>query len=272
PHNDHCCPDNNRSNHDNHLCSFINYDQYPNHYRFLDNNPSSTTKTNTFPMTTASPATAQPSTTTTARQTLPFVVRTTNISASEAIAVKCNLGSITVTVARDFLQSSYITEAALHLGMAECGVNGGNATHAQLTVAWDECNSLLKHVVSHAVSLSSCVIGIVTLQLMNGMVHLPHNFSLSPSESVMVVVSLNTSEDKIKVVIDKCWATPTAKPSCSINPFTTVITNGNSSSSSLSVKIFSFVDLNIIYLHCQVEICVEMDSASCTPVSHRPSQ
>ncbi|KAJ0062027.1 hypothetical protein NL108_014929, partial [Boleophthalmus pectinirostris] len=246
---------------------------------------------------------------------------TVNISASGAITVTCNMDSITVTVAKDFLQSSQITEAALYLGMADCGVNGGNSTHAQLTVDWDECNTVLMQNDSYytaSVTLFNTIntnegskirlqipvictyknnmlitsdfgsVGYdmikdvisgsgmfhVTVQLMNGSVPLPHNYSLSPSEAVLLVVSLNTSVDKIKVVINKCWATPTPFPipvssyifmdnRCSLNPYTTVITNGNSSTSSLSVQIFSFVDLSIIYLHCQVEICVEIGLDSC---------
>ncbi|KAG7250024.1 hypothetical protein CRUP_034267, partial [Coryphaenoides rupestris] len=47
--------------------------------------------------------------------------------------------------------------------------------------------------------------------------------------------------------------------------YTTVVSNGNSSESSLSVRIFSFVVLDVIYLHCQVHICVEMGAATCVP-------
>ncbi|KAJ0004243.1 hypothetical protein NQD34_010457, partial [Periophthalmus magnuspinnatus] len=273
-----------------------------------------------------SPLTPTVSTTTTtttsvSSTTTGSTTNTSTISASESITVKCNMASITVTVAKDFLQSSHITEGALYLGMADCGVTGGNSTHAQLTVAWDECNTVLMHNDSYYTAfvtlfntvntnegsktrlqipvictymksvlitsdfgsvgydmikdvISGSGIFQVTVQLMNGSVPLPHNYSLSPSEAVVLMVSLNTSVDKIKVVINKCWATPTPIPTvvssyvfmdnrCSVNPYTTVITNGNSSTSSLSVKIFSFVDLSIIYLHCQVEICVEIGLDSC---------
>lgn len=52
----------------------------------------------------------------------------------------------------------------------------------------------------------------VTVQLMNGTVPLPNNYSLSREEAVVVDVSLNTSSEQIKVVINKCWATPTHNP------------------------------------------------------------
>lgn len=50
------------------------------------------------------------------------------------------------------------------------------------------------------------------VQLMNGTVPLPYNYSLSPEEAVVVDVSLNTSSEQIKVVINKCWVTPTQNP------------------------------------------------------------
>ncbi|XP_053187108.1 uromodulin-like 1 [Scomber japonicus] len=116
----------------------------------------------------------------------------------------------------------------------------------------------------------------LTVQLMNGTVPLPHNYSLSPDEAVVVEVSLNTSSPQIKVVINMCWATPTPNPAdinrniflnhrCSLNTYTQVLMNGNSSTSRVSVQIFSVVNHNMIYLHCQVQICVQIGSASCVP-------
>lgn len=116
----------------------------------------------------------------------------------------------------------------------------------------------------------------VTMQLMNGTVPLPHNYSLSRQQPVVVEVRLNTSSDQIKLVINKCWATPTENPedtstyvflmnSCSLNTHTKVLTNGNSSTSRLSVQIFSFVSLTVIYLHCKVQICLPTKSYTCVP-------
>lgn len=53
---------------------------------------------------------------------------------------------------------------------------------------------------------------LVRVQLMNGTHPLPHNHSVSSDEAVVVDVSLNTSLDQIKVVIDRCWATSTPNP------------------------------------------------------------
>ncbi|KAK0132114.1 Uromodulin-like 1 [Merluccius polli] len=118
----------------------------------------------------------------------------------------------------------------------------------------------------------------VIMQLLNGTFPLPHNYTLSPDEDVVVRVTLNTSAEEVKLVISRCWATPTLNPvdihsyiflnsSCPLpHSYTSIISNGNASSSSLSVRIFSFVMLDVIYLHCQVQICVEMGSATCVPV------
>ena len=68
------------------------------------------------------------------------------VSMIGVLSVQCRIAAITVTVARDFLGTANIQESALYLGMLGCGVNGGNATHVQLTVAWDECATRLVHV------------------------------------------------------------------------------------------------------------------------------
>lgn len=46
-----------------------------------------------------------------------------------------------------------------------------------------------------------------------------------------------------------------------------VLMNGNSTTSRVSVQIFSVVNVNVIYVHCQVQVCVEIGSDTCVPVS-----
>lgn len=53
---------------------------------------------------------------------------------------------------------------------------------------------------------------LVSVKLTNGTVPLPHNYSVSSDEVVVVDVSLNTTVDQIKLVINRCWATPTQNP------------------------------------------------------------
>ncbi|KAM6907148.1 uromodulin-like 1 [Xenentodon cancila] len=247
-----------------------------------------------------------------------------------ALSVQCRVASITTTVAKDFLVNANIQESALYLGMMECGVNGGNDTHVQLTVAWNECATTLMHngtyytasvtlfntmdpykslsgtmevpriqlnvpiMCSYTRSMlisadfgsvgydliKDIIVGLgpfkVIVQLMNSTSPLPHNYSLSPKEALVMEVSLNITSEQIKVISNKCWATPTQNPadsfaytflenSCPLNMFTQVLMNGNSTSSRVSVQIFSFSNLNVIYLHCQVQICMEIGSDTCVP-------
>ncbi|KAF7650649.1 hypothetical protein LDENG_00122680, partial [Lucifuga dentata] len=302
----------------------------------ISTTPTTTTTPPTHTTTTTTTTTTPTTTTTNMTSTASAMRSITNASAASnrvapgSISIDCRAAAITVTITRDFLLKNYIIDSALYLGLKECGVNGGNSTHVQLTVAWNECNTNLlqnktyytalvtlfntmdpftlpsgsvevprlqlqvpimctyrKNMLISANSgsmgyeiITDIITGLgsfqVTVQLMNGTIPLPHNYSLSPSDDVVVEVSLNTSVEQIKVVIDKCWATPTRDPtdsnsyiflqsSCSLNKFTNVIVNGNSSTSRLSVRIFSFVNEVMIYLHCQVQICVQVGSSTCVP-------
>ncbi|KAM9729630.1 uromodulin-like 1 [Menidia menidia] len=290
------------------------------------------TTTMTSTATTSVPTTTMTSTATTSVATASFPAPrlARNVSMTGALSVQCRVAAITVTVTREFLRSTKIQESALYLGMPGCGVNGGNSTHVQLTVAWDECATRLLHNETYYtayVTLSNkmepytspsgtvevptillqvpimctytknmlistdfgsmgydmikdVITGLgsfqVSVQLMNGTAPLPQNYSLSPEQAFVVEVSLNTTSEKIKVVINKCWATSTQNPvdtliytfmenSCSLNTFTHVLMNGNSTTARVSVKIFSFVNLNIVYVHCRVQICVQVGTDSCVP-------
>uniref|UniRef100_A0A4W4FXC0 Uromodulin-like 1 n=1 Tax=Electrophorus electricus TaxID=8005 RepID=A0A4W4FXC0_ELEEL len=238
------------------------------------------------------------------------------VSHTEAISVECRLGFITVSVARDFLQLRHISEASLYLGQPMCGQSDGNSTHVKLTMAWNDCGALVFQVrlphedVAPTVQLEvpiictyvkritistgndltgfvalvgDAVMGIgtfpVTVRLLNGTSPLPQNYTLSPKDEVIIEVRVNSTVPQIKVVINKCWANPTANPSttpvgclslipsCPVpDSYTTVLQNGNSTTSLVAVNIFSLVDLSVIFLHCQIQICIETPLATCRAV------
>ncbi|XP_061752413.1 LOW QUALITY PROTEIN: uromodulin-like 1 [Nerophis ophidion] len=298
-----------------------------------------TAPTTTFePPTTIVPmTTTTPSTTTTIEPTTNGVATTTlhsyiMNSVIGDISVDCKVTGIMVTVAREFLVKNNIRESTLYLGQQECGIIGGNVSHAQLIVEWNDTmcvTSFVKNDTNYVASVTlfntvetnslpngtseapllhlevpvictymrsmlmstgfgsmghnlikDVITGLgffqVSVQLMNGTESLPYNYSLSPEEAVVVKVSMNTSADQLKVVISSCWATPTPNPAdnkrfyfldnrCALNAYTNVLMNGNSSTSLVSVKIFSFVNVNLIYLHCHVQICIHIGSDTCVP-------
>uniref|UniRef100_A0A8C9RZG8 ZP domain-containing protein n=1 Tax=Scleropages formosus TaxID=113540 RepID=A0A8C9RZG8_SCLFO len=119
----------------------------------------------------------------------------------------------------------------------------------------------------------------VSFQLLNGTFPLPQNHTLSPNEEVVIEIGINTTVPQLKLITKRCWATPSSNPldttsyeflknGCPVTgTFTTVLQNGNSSRSRLSVRIFSVVEEIVIYLHCQIQICVETTADICKSVS-----
>ncbi|XP_072569310.1 uromodulin-like 1 [Paramormyrops kingsleyae] len=115
----------------------------------------------------------------------------------------------------------------------------------------------------------------VRFQLFNGSSPLSQNYTLSPNDEVIIEIGINSTLPQIKTVINNCWATPNSDPfdskkytflenSCPVsNMSTTVLANGNSSTSRLAIRIFSAVDESVIYLHCQIQICIETEATIC---------
>lgn len=53
-------------------------------------------------------------------------------------------------------------------------------------------------------------------------------------------------------------------PSCPIpNTHTSVIENGDSNKAQFKLKIFSFINNSIVYLHCKLRICMETPGTTC---------
>ncbi|XP_058646209.1 uromodulin-like 1 [Onychostoma macrolepis] len=118
----------------------------------------------------------------------------------------------------------------------------------------------------------------VIVRLLKGTIPLPENYTLFTDDEIIVEVGVNTTVSQIKVVIDKCWVTSSSDSSetpynlfldkgCEVtNLYTTVLQNGNDTVALLSVQLFKAVDFDVIYLHCQVQICVEIQNGTCRPV------
>ncbi|NXU40275.1 UROL1 protein, partial [Drymodes brunneopygia] len=118
------------------------------------------------------------------------------------------------------------------------------------------------------------------MQLFIGNSPIPKNFSVSASEDVLIEVGMQRADSKLKVVLTDCWVTPTNNSvdplssvfisnSCPIpNTFTTLLENGNSSKAQFQMKIFSFVNSSVVYLHCRICICMESPGRTCRTRCH----
>ncbi|XP_014736098.1 PREDICTED: uromodulin-like 1 [Sturnus vulgaris] len=118
------------------------------------------------------------------------------------------------------------------------------------------------------------------MQLFTGNTPVPKNFSVSASEDVLIEVGMQRADNKLKVVLTDCWATPTNNSvdplsfvfisnSCPIpNTYTTLLENGNSSKAQFKMKIFSFVNNSVVYLHCRIRICMESPGSTCRTRCH----
>ncbi|NWH45841.1 UROL1 protein, partial [Fregata magnificens] len=118
------------------------------------------------------------------------------------------------------------------------------------------------------------------MQLFIGNSPIPKNFSVSASDDVLIEVGIQRADSKLKVVLTDCWATPTNNSvdrfsfafisnSCPIpNTYTTLLENGNSSKAQFKMKIFSFLNNSVVYLHCKIRICMETSGSTCRTRCH----
>ncbi|CAM4411523.1 unnamed protein product [Lepidochelys olivacea] len=116
---------------------------------------------------------------------------------------------------------------------------------------------------------------ITEMHLFVGNSSIPKNFSVSASDDILIEVGIQKGDSKLKVVITECWATPSSNPvdplsfafinnSCPVpETYTTMIENGNSRKAQLKLKIFSFINHPVVYLHCKIRICVETPESTC---------
>ncbi|XP_033002264.1 uromodulin-like 1 [Lacerta agilis] len=113
------------------------------------------------------------------------------------------------------------------------------------------------------------------MQLFIGNAPIPKNFTISASDDLMIEVGIQRHDSNLKVVVSECWATPTNNSkdplsfpfidgSCPVpNAHTTMISNGISNKAQFKLKIFSFVNDSVVYLHCKIHVCLEIPRSTC---------
>uniref|UniRef100_A0A8C2VEF0 Uromodulin like 1 n=2 Tax=Chinchilla lanigera TaxID=34839 RepID=A0A8C2VEF0_CHILA len=116
---------------------------------------------------------------------------------------------------------------------------------------------------------------VTEMQLFVGDSPIPQNYSVSASDDIKIQVGLDRQKSSLKVVLMECWATPSSDArdpvtfgfinnSCPVpNTHTSVIQNGDSSKAQFKLRIFSFVNNSIVYLHCKLRVCMESPGTTC---------
>ncbi|XP_072116142.1 uromodulin-like 1 isoform X1 [Mobula birostris] len=98
---------------------------------------------------------------------------------------------------------------------------------------------------------------------------------LDPDDEVSIQVSIDTSDNRAKLVLAECWATLSnnttsdslhsiIKKGCPVPGSQIKMSeNGNSASANFTLKIFSFISMPFVYIHCQTHVCLEANGSIC---------
>ncbi|XP_037702440.1 uromodulin-like 1 [Choloepus didactylus] len=179
--------------------------------------------------------------------------------------------NMTVTVVTTTLRNDLSPEGVIHylkiLSPIHCAFRNDLLTSSGYTPEWG--------VYTIIEDLHGAGIFLTEMQLFIGESPIPQNYSVSASDDVKIEVGLYRQKSNLRVVLTECWATPSSDAtdpvmfgfinnSCPIpNTHTKVIENGNSNKAQFKLKIFSFVNNSIVYLHCKLRICLESPEATC---------
>ncbi|XP_048396127.1 uromodulin-like 1 isoform X2 [Stegostoma tigrinum] len=194
-----------------------------------------------------------------------------------------------------------LTHITLKVGWTECGTQiSNNATHTvvkttlrnipssstisdganlEVHVNCTFDNSLLLTAGYSPNGTSRERVGdyVASIEAIGGNRTLPENPRLTPEDEVSIQVSIDTSDSRAKLIIAECWTTPgnnstsstsypVIKTGCPVRESQTSISeNGNSTSANFTLKVFSFINLPFVYIHCQAWVCLEVKTASCQP-------
>ncbi|KAM4701836.1 uromodulin-like 1 [Discoglossus pictus] len=103
------------------------------------------------------------------------------------------------------------------------------------------------------------------------------NLTLAATDDITVHIRIKTDDIQFKLIISECWATPSADAqdiasypfinnSCALKDrHTIILSNGNSNNASFQAKVFAFVNMPVVYLHCRLHVCKENITGSCKP-------
>ncbi|PNJ42423.1 UMODL1 isoform 4 [Pongo abelii] len=179
--------------------------------------------------------------------------------------------NVTNTVVRTTLRNDLSQEGIIHhlkiLSPIYCAFQNDLLTSSGFTLEWG--------VYTVIEDLHGAGNFVTEMQLFIGDSPIPQNYSVSASDDVKIEVGLYRQKSNLKVVLTECWATPSSNArdpvtfsfinnSCPVpNTYTNVIENGNSSKAQFKLRIFSFINNSIVYLHCKLRICIESPGATC---------
>ncbi|XP_036706941.1 uromodulin-like 1 [Balaenoptera musculus] len=179
--------------------------------------------------------------------------------------------NMTNTVVRTTLRNDLSPEGIIHhlkiLSPIHCAFQNDLLTSSGYTPEWG--------VYTVIEDLHGAGSFVTEMQLFIGDSPIPQNYTVSASDDVKIEVGLYKQKSNLKVVLTECWATPSSNArdpvmfgfinnSCPIpNTHTNVIENGNSNKAQFKLKIFSFINNSIVYLHCKLRICMESPGTTC---------
>ncbi|XP_072703095.1 uromodulin-like 1 isoform X2 [Ciconia boyciana] len=180
---------------------------------------------------------------------VPLVKPVQEVSIKDAVRVFCEIEKIVLAVQKTFLQQESIPETSLYLGEPRCNVSISNGTHVVLQAGWSDCGTEVETNVTNTVA-KTILRNDVSAQ---GVIH--HLKVASPIHCVFQNDLLTSSGYTAE--------------GCPIpNTYTTLLENGNSSKAQFKMKIFSFVNNSVVYLHCKIRICMETPGSTCRTRCH----
>ncbi|XP_012515433.1 PREDICTED: uromodulin-like 1 [Propithecus coquereli] len=179
--------------------------------------------------------------------------------------------NMTSTVVRTTLRNDQSPEVVMHslkiLSPIRCAFQNDLLASSGYTPQWG--------VYTIIEDLHGAGSFVTEMQLFIGDSPIPQNYSVSASDDVKIEVGLYRQKSGLKVVLTECWATPSSNArdpvtfgfinnSCPVpNTYTSVIENGNSNKAQFKLKIFSFINNSIVYLHCKLRVCMESPGTTC---------